>query len=94
MITIEDCLALCDADPEEVHVVASHERLSMIIAVQKAHCVLQQNWGGPAVRQMIRDQAHQERRAGHPAMACLLDELHALAHIRHPGGIDRRLHAR
>ncbi|MCF8483238.1 MAG: hypothetical protein K9H25_22675 [Rhodospirillum sp.] len=90
MITLRDCLGLCDALPEEVAVVADHEHLPDLLAAEKAHAVLQADWGGPAMRQMIRDQAHIAARRGDArslrALMALLEE----AEVSHPGGVDRR----
>lgn len=37
MITIEDCEAFCDADPDVVHEVACRECLGMVQAYARAH---------------------------------------------------------
>ncbi|WP_413206469.1 hypothetical protein [Rhodospirillum sp. A1_3_36] len=90
MITLHDCLGLCDALPDEVAVVAAHEHLSDLIAAEKAHAVLQADWGGPAMRQMIRDQVHVAARKGDlNALRALTTLLHQ-AEDAHPGGVDRR----
>ncbi|WP_041794675.1 hypothetical protein [Pararhodospirillum photometricum] len=94
MITLHDCVGLCDAFPEEVDVVASHEGLSLIVAAEKAHHVLQTQWGGPALRQMIQDEAHRARRAGRHERARDLEDLHDKANERYPGGVDRRRRSR
>jgi hypothetical protein len=90
MITLRDCLGLCDALPEEVAVVAAHEHLSDLLAMEKAHAVLQAEWGGPAMRQMIRDQIHRAARAGDRARLTALADLLDQAEALHPGGVDRR----
>jgi hypothetical protein len=90
MITLRDCLGLCDALPEEVAVVAAHEHLSDLLAAEKAHAVLQANWGGPALRQMIRDEAHVAARKGDLGALRALTTLLNQAEDVHPGGVDRR----
>ena len=37
MITLNDCKAFCDADPETVARVARHEQLPEILAIARAH---------------------------------------------------------
>ncbi len=90
MLTLDDCLGLCDALPEEVTVVAAHEHLPPLVAAEKAHAFLQQAWGGPAMRQMIRDQAHHAARTGHVAECKALLILYGQSEEAHPGGVDRR----
>ncbi|WP_299444454.1 hypothetical protein [uncultured Rhodospira sp.] len=90
MITIWDCYGLSDAVPDEVVVVASHERLPPVLAAGKAYDTLAQPWGAPAIRQMILDEYCRAGAHGDRAYADDLAALYAEARRLHPGGRDRR----
>ncbi|MQX35743.1 hypothetical protein [Roseospira navarrensis] len=94
MITLYDCCSLCEAVPDEVEAVASHERLPPIVATGKVSVLLRQPWGAPAVRQMILDEFCRASERGDRADAMALANLVYEARRRHPGGHDRRLAGR
>ncbi|MQX34899.1 hypothetical protein [Roseospira navarrensis] len=56
MITIQDCLGLTDATPDEVVVIACHEHLPPILAASKAYALLGDPSGAAAMRRMILDE--------------------------------------
>ncbi|MEI8394338.1 MAG: hypothetical protein WCF85_06345 [Rhodospirillaceae bacterium] len=90
MITLRDCIDLSGCDPEEIDAVAEHDHISFTVAMEKEWWMLEQNWGPPAVRQIIRDDiedATMHARYNH------VDELmitykHACQRL--PSGADRR----
>jgi len=55
MLTLRDCVDLSGVEPDEIDAVAEHERLSYIVAMEKGSWLLEQAWGAPALRQMVRD---------------------------------------
>ncbi|EKV32587.1 hypothetical protein C882_2666 [Caenispirillum salinarum AK4] len=94
MLTLQDCIALSDLTPEELMVIAHHEHLPDIVAVEKGYAFLQKEWGNPALRQMMLDEVSAALRDGRKQAA-----LELLAQLRdccekHPGGRDRRLQHR
>ncbi|MBB4267145.1 hypothetical protein [Roseospira visakhapatnamensis] len=56
MITLEDCCGLSGARPDEVIVVAYHERMAPILAAGKVHGLLAEPRGGDTLRRMILDE--------------------------------------
>ncbi len=55
MITLEDCLAMCDLSEAEVLAVAEHEHIPEIAATALAHYLLHQEHGAERIRDMLRD---------------------------------------
>lgn len=90
MLTLQDCLELSGIDWDELVAIAHHEHLPYIVALEKAHAFLQEEWGAPAVRQMIIDEVHHCLETGDCKQA--VAALHMLEHTfaAHPGGHDRR----
>jgi len=90
MITLRDCYGLSDAVPDEVTVIACHEKLPPILAASKAYALLLEPWGPPAMRQMILDEyCH----AGIHKDSKRCEELAGLyeqAKTLHSGGRERR----
>lgn len=69
MLTIEDCLGLCDLDEEEILAIAHHEHLPEIIAVEMAQYLVQTEEGVPAIRRMILDDIREACDCGDQARA-------------------------
>ena len=55
MLSIEDCLALCDLTEDEVHAIAQHEHIPEIAAAEMGHYLLHCADGEQRIREMIRD---------------------------------------
>ena len=55
MITLEDCLALCDLTEAEVLAIAEHEHIPEIAATALGHYLLCQDRGTERIRDMLRD---------------------------------------
>src|SRR6476620_951941 len=55
MITVEDCIAMCDLDEAEVLAIAEHEHIPEIAAAALAHYLLHQEHGAERIRDMLRD---------------------------------------
>lgn len=90
MLTYEDCVALSDLSPEELTIIAHHEHLPDIIAVEKGHTILSKEWGNPALRQMVLDELAAAMQAGRHKSAVELMALLRECCEKHPGGVDRR----
>jgi hypothetical protein len=92
MLTLQDCLEMSGIDWDELVAIAHHEHLPDMVALEKAHAFLQQEWGPPAVRQMVIDEMRKCIESGdcREAQAALRIMEHTFE--VHPGGHDRRLH--
>jgi len=55
MITLEDCIAMCDLSEEEVLAIAEHEHIPEIAAAALAQYLLYQDHGAERIRDMLRD---------------------------------------
>jgi len=64
MISMEDCLALCGLDEDEVLAISEHEHIPEIAAAALASYLLEQPHGGDTIRAMIIDDIHAALDAG------------------------------
>jgi hypothetical protein len=55
MLTLEDCLGLCELSEEEVLAIAQHENIPEIAATEVANYLVRQPDGEIAIKAMIRD---------------------------------------
>ena len=55
MLTIEDCLALCDLTEEEVLAIAEHEHIPEIAAVELGNYLVHTPEGEMRIKSIIRD---------------------------------------
>jgi hypothetical protein len=66
MITLQDCIAMCELDEAEVLAIAEHEHIPEIAAAALAQYLLHQEHGAERIKQMLRDDiraalAHNDR---------------------------------
>ncbi|MGI9405595.1 MAG: hypothetical protein ACR2O4_04415 [Hyphomicrobiaceae bacterium] len=63
MITLEDCIGLCDLTEEEILAIAEHEHLPEMAAIAYAQYVMNRDHGAEAICRMIVEdiRASQER---------------------------------
>ena len=64
MISLEDCIAFCGLDKDEVDAISEHEHIPEIAATALADYLLKQPHGGEAIRTMIIDDIHKALDAG------------------------------
>jgi hypothetical protein len=64
MISLEDCIAFCGLDKDEVAAISEHEHIPEIAATALADYLLKQPHGGEAIRTMITDDIHAALCAG------------------------------
>jgi len=57
MVTYEDCLALADLTPEEVDLIAAHERLPPIVALELGSYLLGTAEGERRIRRILGERA-------------------------------------
>lgn len=55
MLTLEDCLGLCDLSEEEVQAIAEHEHLPMAVAVELGSYLVHTEEGVPMIRRILLD---------------------------------------
>ena len=64
MITLEDCIAMCGLDPDEIAAVMEHENVPEIEAAAIASDLLHRAGGAAAIRQMLLDDFRQAQDRG------------------------------
>lgn len=82
MITLQDCIALCGLNEQEVLAIAEHEHLPEIVAAGLAETLLKQKYGAASVRHMIVEDIKAARQRGDDkhvyellvCLKCFLDE--------------------
>ncbi len=55
MITLEDCIAMCDLDEAEVLAIAEHEHIPEIAAAALGQYLIHQEHGAQTIKEMLRD---------------------------------------
>jgi hypothetical protein len=55
MITLQDCIAMCDLDEAEVLAISEHEHIPEIAAAALAQYLLSREHGAETIRDMLRD---------------------------------------
>lgn len=55
MLSLQDCLALCDLTEDEVRAIAQHERIPEIAAAEMGSCLARSPDGEIRLKEMIRD---------------------------------------
>ena len=64
MLSLEDCLALCDLSEAEVLAIAHHERLPEIAAAELGHYLARTPEGELRIKAIIRDDIEEARARG------------------------------
>jgi hypothetical protein len=68
MVSLEDCIAFCGLDEDEVAAISEHEHIPEIAATALADYLLKQPHGGETIRAMIIDDIHGALNAGREAL--------------------------
>lgn len=55
MLTLQDCLDMCDLNPEIVDAIAEHEKVPQIVAAELGNCLACSNGGLAVIHQFILD---------------------------------------
>jgi hypothetical protein len=86
MISIEDCVAMCGLDADEIAAIVEHEHVPEIEATAIASELLQREGGAAEIRKMLVDDLRAARQRGeHRHAAVLLATLRRFLH-EHPEG--------
>lgn len=96
MLSLEDCLALCDLTEEEVLAIARHERIPEIAAAELANYLVRTPAGGLSIKAMIRDDIAAAAARGDRTREVALKLVLRDFVLRHPECDERRraeLHA-
>ncbi len=64
MLTLKDCIALCDLTEEEVAAIAEHEHIPMIIAAELGNYLVHSPEGVPMIRRFIADDIKEAEERG------------------------------
>lgn len=64
MLSLEDCLALCDLSEEEVLAIAHHERIPEIAAAELGNYLVHSPGGQMTIKSIIRDDIAEARAHG------------------------------
>ena len=87
MITVDDCIAFCGLDRDEILAIAEHEHLPEVAACALGEYLLLQNHGADRIRDMIVEDIHRAQGRDDKEHVRLL--LHVLHHFlrNHPEAI-------
>jgi hypothetical protein len=64
MLTLEDCLALCELEEDEVEAIAEHEHLPEIVAAELGNYLVHTPGGVPRIRRIILDDIAEAKARG------------------------------
>ena len=64
MIGLEDCIAMCGLEPDEVAAICEHEQICEVQAATLASYLLHQSHGTERIRTMIIENIHQAQSHG------------------------------
>ena len=71
MLTLQDCIALCELTEAEIAAIAEHEHVPDIVAIEIGQYLCRRPDGTPAIKAIIRDDIDAAYKRG--------DEAHAIA---------------
>ena len=90
MLTLDDCLALCELTEGEIAVIAEHEHLPMIVAAELGNYLIQGPDGALRIKRIILDDMLAADRAGDGTRALMLKLVLRKFVERHPECRGRR----
>ena len=90
MLSLEDCLALCDLSEAEVLAIAHHERLPEIAAVELGNYLVRTPEGELRIKAIIRDDIEEARARGDRGRELALKLVLREFVLRHPHCDQRR----
>lgn len=81
MLTLQDCLDMCDLTPEIVEAIAEHEKVPQIVAAELGNCLASSNGGLAVIHQFILDDITDAKGRGDQRHLARLE--HTLDDFRH-----------
>jgi aryl-alcohol dehydrogenase-like predicted oxidoreductase len=72
MISLEDCIAMCGLEEEEIAAICEHEHIGEVPAAALASYLLHQEHGAEKIRAMIIDDIRESMSKGRPQHAAEL----------------------
>lgn len=85
MLTLQDCLDMCDLQSEVVEAIAAHEHLPGILATELANCLACSTGGQAVIHRCLMDELAVARRRGDHIRAGRLRDALAEFRATHPG---------
>lgn len=67
MLTLQDCIGLCELTEDEIKAIAQHEHVPEIIATELGEYLIHAKNGVPHIRMIIVDDIEEARAKGHEA---------------------------
>jgi hypothetical protein len=64
MLTLQDCIGLCELTEEEINAIAQHEHIPDIIAAELGQYIIHSKDGVPHLRRIILDDIEEARSRG------------------------------
>lgn len=89
MLSLEDCLALCDLSEEEVLAIAHHEHIPEIAAVELGNYLVQTPEGEQRIKAIIRDDLAEAASSGDRTRMLALKHLLREFVLHHPDCEER-----
>jgi hypothetical protein len=89
MLSLEDCLAMCDLTEDEVLAIAEHEHIPEIAAAELANYLVQAPDGEMKIKAIIRDDIAAAARRGDAHHALTLKLVLRNFVLQHPGCEER-----
>jgi hypothetical protein len=90
MLSLEDCLALCELSEEEVLAIAHHERIPEIAATELGNYLVHSPGGEACIKSIIRDDIAEATARGDRARELALKLVLRNFILRHPRCDERR----
>ncbi len=85
MLTLEDCLGLCELDEEEILAIAEHEHIPEIVALEMAQYLVHLPEGTVVIKRMIIEDIQRAREHNDLAHAVTLENALKHFNVTHPG---------
>lgn len=85
MLTLQDCLDMCELGPEVVEAIAEHEGLPAILAAELGNCLACSNGGLAVVHRFILDDIAGALQRGDRTRLASLEAALSDFRRRHPG---------
>ncbi|MEJ2176610.1 MAG: hypothetical protein P8Y12_01350 [Gammaproteobacteria bacterium] len=93
MLTLQDCLGLCELTEDEIRAIAKHEHIPEIIAAELAEYLVHEPDGTRKIRRIILDDIKDEEDRGHTEKAEKLRMVLAHFIATHPEFTDKAVGA-